>query len=458
MRCLMLLIITVLIFIAAVLTVVKYGQHILLFNFSIIPVLIAVFFLSNYEAFILFCVSFVLSLSFLLLGVGLTNVIHPIIFLIVGAASGHYLRDLTGRILNLKVKILEVIKEEHRTSYEFNKKTQDDRLRLEKMVYDISSLYQTPKKMTSSTTLEELLMCLKNSLEGYFTFRSCKLIIFSFKDKKPQIDRIYNIPEKDQKQALVGYEESLVRIMKTRKGPLVIDRGSDMAPPEELKGFLEDINTFVAVPLIVGNRLNGIFAIEEILLDDIIRFIILANQFSMVLERIRLYELVQELAITDGLTGVFVRRYFLERLNEEIERAKYFNTHLSFMMIDIDHFKRCNDKYGHLVGDVALREIANILKRNLREIDCVGRYGGEEFSIILPETAKADATVAGERLCKAVETSRIDAYDEKILLTISIGITTFPDDTAELNQLIDRADQMLYKAKEEGRNRLKVYE
>lgn len=457
MRCLLLLVILVLIFIATVLATVEHGQYSLIFSFSIIPALVAVFFFSGYEALILYGVGSVLSLSFLLLGVAPSRVIQTLIFLTATGACGYYLKYLTGRILNWKVKTFEVIKEEHKSAYELSKKAQDNKLYLEKMVYDISSLYQAPKKMTSSSTLKELLDCLKNSLEGYFTFKECKLILFSFKDKRPMIDSIYNIPERDQRQTLSGYEEVLIKVMKAKKSPVVLDRTSGINPPEELKAFLEDMESFVAVPLTVGNRLNGIFISEGILMDDMVRMIILANQFSMVLERIRLYELVQELAITDDLTGVFVRRYFLDRLNEEIERAKYFNTRLSFMMVDIDHFKRCNDKYGHLVGDVVLRETAAILKRNLREIDFIGRYGGEEFSVILPETAKADAAVAGERLRKAVATSQVNAYDEKLLLSITIGITTFPDDAAESNQLIDRADQMLYKAKEEGRNRVKVY-
>jgi diguanylate cyclase len=126
-------------------------------------------------------------------------------------------------------------------------------------------------------------------------------------------------------------------------------------------------------------------------------------------------------------------------------------------MIDIDYFKTCNDEFGHLVGDAVLRETAAIMKKNLREIDIIGRYGGEEFSVILPDTPKDGALVVGERMRKAVETTGISAYDENINVKISIGIATYPDDADEINQLIDRADQMLYKAKETGRNKTVVY-
>lgn len=457
MRCLILLIIVNIVYIATVLEVVKTGGYGFILNFSLIPIAVAITFLSGYEALLLVAVSFILTTSLLFLGVALASVIQTFLFLLIGAVFTYYLRYMITRILKTREKVLEVIKEEHRSSHDFNKKAQSDKLSLEKSVYDISSLYQAPKKMISSTTLKELLDCLKNSMEGYFSFTKCKLIILSFRDKALNIDTIYNIPVSEDKDELSsGYNERLVELMKNKKGPLVIDRSSDILPPESLR-FPEHIETFVAIPLLAGNRFNGIFCVEGVAGDDILRFTILAYQFAMVLERIRLYEMVQELAITDGLTGVFVRRYFLERLTEEIGRAKYFNTRLSFLMIDIDHFKRCNDKYGHLVGDVVLKETTSVLKKSLRDIDIIGRYGGEEFSVILPETPKDGAIIVGERLREAIETHDINAYDETINLTISIGIATFPDDTDEINKLVDKSDQMLYRAKEEGRNKVEVY-
>ena len=458
MRCLILLIITNLIYIATVLEIVQTSRFSFLLNFSLIPVVMAVVSLSFYQSLLVVCVSSLLAASLIFLNVSVNSIIQTLLFLAAGAAFTYYLKYAISYALKERSEELEAAKEKHRFCYSSNKKIQNDKLHLESAVYDISSLYQAPKKMISSTTLAELIACFKNSLEGYFSFTNCKLIIFSFKDEEPKIEKVYNIPEKEEgKEAFGGYEEFLTEIMKSNKGPLVIDKNSGMVAPEGLK-LPEEIDSFIAVPLIVGNRINGIFCVEGILLNDMLRFIILAHQFAMVLERIRLYELVQELAITDGLTKLFVRRHFMERLNEEIERAKYFNTRVSFIMADIDHFKMCNDKYGHLVGDVVLKSTADILKKSLRDIDIISRYGGEEFSVTLPETAKDSAFVAGERLRKAVEAAEIDAYDEKIHITISMGITTFPDDTDELNQLIDRADQMLYKAKEAGRNRVEAYE
>jgi len=458
MRCLISLVIISAIFITALLNIVRVDVSSPVFNIVIIPVAASVIFFSLYEVILVVSVCVLMAISFLFLGVGLGNVVQTIIFLMAVTCAGVALRRITAGLVNIKTKVLNVIKEEYRSFYDLDKRSENEKLHLQKTVHDISSLYQAPKKMISSITLEELIDCMKKSIVGYFAFTECKLIIFSFKEEKPLIDRIYNISEdKDDKDSLSGYEEALCSLMKDKNSPLIVDKASNMPAPDELR-LPDSIETFIAIPLIAGNRFNGVFAIEGAQLDDMVRFLILGHQFAIVLERIRLYALVQKLAITDGLTNVFVRRYFLERLNEEMKRAGYLATNLSFLMLDIDHFKKCNDKFGHLVGDVALKRIADILKSNLRDIDIMGRYGGEEFSIMLPETTKEGAFVVGERLRKAVEKADIDAYDENIRLTISMGIATFPDDTNELSQLIDRADQMLYKAKEAGRNMVKVYE
>jgi diguanylate cyclase (GGDEF)-like protein len=172
------------------------------------------------------------------------------------------------------------------------------------------------------------------------------------------------------------------------------------------------------------------------------------------MRKVKLYEQIQELAITDGLTGIFVRRHFLERFHEEMARHLRYGLKLSFLMLDIDHFKQQNDSFGHLIGDVILRKTTQILKANLREIDLLGRYGGEEFSIVLPDTDKVGALQAAERIRLAVEEYSFKAYEELSKITISVGIAVFPDDARSVQRLIDCADAALYRAKQEGRNRV----
>jgi len=187
------------------------------------------------------------------------------------------------------------------------------------------------------------------------------------------------------------------------------------------------------------------------------KFYILGHQFILGIKRAYLYRLVQEMAITDTLTGVFSRRYFLERLNEEMERSKRFNFSFSFIMIDVDYFKDYNDRFGHLVGDTVLKSVSKIIKDNIRQIDFLGRYGGEEFSIILTETKKNEAAFVAQRIIEAVAAKRIMAYDEELKITISAGVSSFPADANTPEQAIEKADQALYRAKETGRNRVCLY-
>jgi diguanylate cyclase (GGDEF)-like protein len=158
------------------------------------------------------------------------------------------------------------------------------------------------------------------------------------------------------------------------------------------------------------------------------------------------------LAITDGLTGAYTRRYFIERFDEEIKRASLRKSSLSFLMIDADHFKMINDRHGHLAGDQALKEISSIIQENVREIDIVGRFGGEEFCVVLSDTDLEGARVVAERIRKSAQKRVIKAFDSTLHVTLSIGLAMYPSDGKLLEELMDKADWALYRAKSQGRN------
>lgn len=193
----------------------------------------------------------------------------------------------------------------------------------------------------------------------------------------------------------------------------------------------------------VVNKKTGLFD-----KDDLEMLEALSNQVALAIENARLYEE----AVTDSLTGLYHHRYFELRLSEEIERAKRYAHPLSLIMIDIDHFKSINDRYGHQRGDVVLSSIANILRICTRKGDTVARYGGEEFAIIMPHISGKRAIAAAERLRKTIE--NIDFGGIK--LTISIGVSFFEHEAMTKEQIIKLADNALYKAKKNGRNRVEV--
>lgn len=214
---------------------------------------------------------------------------------------------------------------------------------------------------------------------------------------------------------------------------------------------------YTVLPLKIDSNAIGYLVANEIKKQDEEKFHILAQQLLLGLKRAFLYQSIQELAITDSLTQVLSRRYCLERINEEIERSKKFNYKFSFLMSDIDHFKNFNDHYGHLVGDAILKEVSKAIKENIRQIDLIGRYGGEEFLIILTETDKEQAVAAAQRIRQSIEYRHIRVYDEDLKVTISIGVSTFPDDARNVKSLIEKADSALYQAKQTGRNRVCIY-
>ncbi|MDP3427196.1 MAG: GGDEF domain-containing protein, partial [Humidesulfovibrio sp.] len=152
-------------------------------------------------------------------------------------------------------------------------------------------------------------------------------------------------------------------------------------------------------------------------------------------------------ALVDELTELYNRRYFNDAIQREVERFKRFAQRFSLVMLDVDHFKRFNDSYGHPVGDDALKNVAAALRETARTFDHVVRYGGEEFALILPHTDAEQATAAAERLRQAVENRPVMVEANPVRLTVSLGVATFPEDAINARDLVARADEALYDAK-----------
>ncbi len=215
-----------------------------------------------------------------------------------------------------------------------------------------------------------------------------------------------------------------------------------------------DLPGYEFFPININKELIGHLAVKGLKAEDKDKFYILFNQLLLILKRVRLYMKISELSITDSLTGLYLRRYFQERLIEEVKRCDKLGLGFVFLMMDLDNFKSYNDRYGHLVGDAILSTAARIIKEGVRQIDIVSRYGGEEFSIILPDTDRQKAEYVSRRLCRSIENEHIRAYDEDLRITISIGGSIYPKDANNAQLLIDRADQAMYRAKQTGRNRV----
>ena len=189
-------------------------------------------------------------------------------------------------------------------------------------------------------------------------------------------------------------------------------------------------------------------------------FVYLVGQLALkTMSDIRKIAILQYESVTDSLTGLKNRRYFDQRLSEEIAQSKRYRLSLSLLLIDVDHFKRVNDTYGHQIGDEVLKNLSTVIVEMVRESDIVVRYGGEEIAIIAPKTNKAEAILLAERLRNIVQKSplaSIDARQEIVQITISIGVSTLNLVTMDKDALVEEADKALYEAKRLGRNRVEI--
>lgn len=248
-------------------------------------------------------------------------------------------------------------------------------------------------------------------------------------------------------------------VVKQRQGLLVLDAKKDFRFNIGEIDYQRDFRSIIASPVCSENKITGVLRLDSMQPDnyspDDLRLLnVISNLAAISIQNALLFKKTEELAIRDGLTGLFVKRHFLQMYEEEYQRALRANYPLSMLMIDIDLFKNYNDKFGHTAGDIVLKRVASILNSIVREEDLIARYGGEEFVVALPKTTKKEATLIAEKLRVIIESEIFLLRREKTVVTVSIGVANFPADVRGKEDLIREADLCLLKAKREGRNRV----
>ena len=223
-----------------------------------------------------------------------------------------------------------------------------------------------------------------------------------------------------------------------------------------------DIN-FIGAPLNIDEKLWGAIMIENFSGhifsendEKLLSLIVRAMEASMHWHTE--YQNMYENAIKDGLTGLLNHKTFVDRAGEEIERARRFQHHLVFLMYDLDKFKRINDTLGHPYGDYVIKTTAKIIKDNVRSIDLVARYGGEEFAVVLVNTTTEAAMTVAQRIVDNIADYNFNLENEEVNMTISSGLSEYPNDSDQLKDLVQYADQSLYKTKENGGNGVTIYQ
>ena len=225
-----------------------------------------------------------------------------------------------------------------------------------------------------------------------------------------------------------------------------------------LQGWQGDGEMLAGVPIIYRGALLGIIVLayrEENLSRELL--FTLAGQAGVAIQNARMFSKINVMATTDGLTGLYNRRYFFELVEKEFAKYKRYGDALTACMIDIDHFKRVNDTYGHAAGDEVLRHLARKFNEMFREYDIIGRYGGEEFAVVFPGTSLDGAARIMERIRSSIENTPLKSEEfGEIPYTLSIGISEFTKDSKDVQGVFEEADKGLYEAKSTGRNRVVV--
>jgi diguanylate cyclase (GGDEF)-like protein len=333
---------------------------------------------------------------------------------------------------------------------------------LNKTVKNLSILHDIGRAMIDIGDLKNLLkFILKQAIETTDSQKG-SLMLFDQNTKRLVVRVVQGLPDKKTEEAINAGElncrtfavsEGIAGKVFETKEPLIINAA------EKDERYLENRNSNVesilCIPLVVSDEAIGVINITNkninkgcFTSEDLQLLIALGNQAAVAINNTSLYEM----AITDELTKLYIRRFFNLKLESEFRRARRYGHRLTLAICDLDYFKKVNDTFGHQMGDVVLQTIANLLKAHVRETDIPARFGGEEFVVILPETNGEGGSIFGERFREAVAGSKVAELPCQI--TISIGLATYPDDADSIKTLIGMADSALYEAKEKGRNRV----
>lgn len=330
--------------------------------------------------------------------------------------------------------------------------------------------------MNASRPLQSVLETIVNSIQGELGYLHCN-IIKKFEDEKgtymtviaqsndisiKRVNKLIKTPIQTRK---LVYDPSSVyaKSASTKEIVLTLDIGGTLksvvpdVPDEIIKEIVagSPSKSIINIPLYSRNNHFGWFNVfssrKEMTTGETDFLTMFAQQIEMAITIAGLFEDVKAQATTDGLTGLYNRRYFEEYLKKEVSRSLRQKQVFSVIGLDLDHLKEINDKYGHAYGDLAIKTVARVLKKNARSIDISARMGGEEFNVILPGIDSSGAFIAAERIRKALEDETLETVGK---ITASVGVATFLEHSDNIEDILELTDQAMYQSKRNGRNRV----
>ncbi len=348
-----------------------------------------------------------------------------------------------------------------------NRQRLSERRRLDRSIHTLSLLLDVTRALSAAHQLRSVLELILEGAMETVGARKASLALQDGRDQLLHIHLVKGLPDPELEEAInAGRHECMAfqpgegiagLVFRSRQPIRVQDTRTDARFTAPDKSYADSI---LCVPLIADGEAIGVLNVTnpstERVFDasDQDHLMMLAAQAAGAINRARLYEL----ASTDELTGLYVRRLILQRLRQEVRRFQRYGRPIAVAVMDLDHFKKVNDSYGHAAGDEVLRTLGRLLQeKTRRELDIPGRIGGEEFLLIMPETSVDGAVLACDRLRQAVEAERIDFDGEELRVTLSIGVAARESGDESPASLLRRADEACYAAKDAGRNRVMAW-
>lgn len=406
-------------------------------------------------SFLLLVIAHIFRLSFwiALAGTFVIMMVHPLHFFNVDRFLTQcvYSAGLWGGFFMLRKASMLYLSEEEQMKQLYDQLITYRRTvlsRLDELKFDLESLKQGYK---NTRQLSEIIRAISHAMEFenvFYAFAeklvslqvcsTCRFGLINFQSHT--IEKYYVFP-KDSDSPIPSYNQSFF----TDHIKPEVDAIRHTVEDDRIIFYLPKTDNLVPSLVFSGMQEDTIEEIKPLL-----------TPLYMAFKKSSLFETIKSMSLFDGLTHLYQRRYFLVCMEEEIERAKEHQYTFSILMLDIDDFKKYNDRHGHLAGDFILREIGSIIQNVMRKNDLAGRYGGEEFIFFLPNTAQEGAASLAKRLCMEIENHPFKVSGFELYITVSIGGATYPADGASLTELIVHADKNLYMAKVQGKNRVVI--
>ncbi len=380
--------------------------------------------------------------------------------------------EVENAVYNGKKDYLEIYERNLQLEKEIEERTKELNIANKRML----TLQHIWDMMNASRPLQSVLETIVNNIQGELGYLHCN-IIKKCEDEKniyltvlaqsndfsiKRVEKLIKIPFQARK--LVYDDESVyAKASRDKKIMLTPDIGGTLksVAPDVADEIIDEIvdgspsKAIITVPLYTRNQHYGWFNVfssrKELTSGETEFLTIFAQQIEMAITIAGLFEEVKAQAVTDGLTGLYNRRYFEEYLKKEVTRALRQQQPFSIIGLDLDHLKQINDKFGHAYGDLAIKTVADVLKKNARSIDTAARMGGEEFNVILPGVDSTGAMIAAERIRKALEDQELDTIGH---ITASIGVATFLEHSDNIEDILELTDQAMYQSKRNGRNQV----